>query len=390
MKFPAALRVLAVIGTRPEVIKSAPVVRCLSAAADLFSVAVCKVEQQDGVLNAALAEWELEPAHTIEARTSRRTPLHLLASVLPELEDLFCTEKPDLVLVQGDTLTAFAGALAAAYAGCPAAHVEAGLRSGHRAEPFPEEMHRLLIDQMALILYAPTPLARDNLLRSGFAEEQIRVVGNTGIDAMRLMLGRLAGRGWRVEGEESIFPPPAKRCRRSLLVTAHRRESFDGGIDRLCTALRELVRQRADLEIHYVLHPNPRAHEPVRAHLDGAERVRLLQPVGYRDFLSLLLNADLVLTDSGGVQEEAPYLGKPVLIARDRTERPEALELGTAELVGTDPAAITAAINRLLDCPELYRRRAVRTEPFGDGWAAERIRDDLRQRFQEQGQGTAR
>jgi UDP-N-acetylglucosamine 2-epimerase (non-hydrolysing) len=280
------------------------------------------------------------------------------------------TGRPDSVLVQGDTLTAFAASLAATYEQCAVAHVEAGLRTLDPREPFPEEFHRRLIDTLAWVHYAPTTRARDNLLTEGCAAERVSVVGNTVVDAMRRMLG------YDPERAPAPEAPPYR-----MVVTAHRRESFGNGIGNICEAVRRLVRERSDLEVVYVLHSNPEAHQPAHQLLGDLERVRLVRPLHYREFLSILASSHLVLTDSGGIQEEAPYLGKPVLVARTRTERPEALEHGNAELVGTDRLQIASAVCRLLDDRALYLRRAARVEPFGDGHASERIREDLRRRW---------
>ena len=364
-------RILAVLGTRPEVIKLAPVLHCLREEPDWFCIDVIAVEQQNALLHDALVEWGITPSRVIALPESLPLSGSLAACLVP-LHETMRTFHPDTVLVQGDTLTAFAASLAASYARFPVAHVEAGLRTDDPREPFPEEFHRRLIDTLAWVHYAPTDRARENLLAEGCAAERIAVVGNTVVDAMRRMLGADGGRAAAPE------PPPYR-----MVVTAHRRESFGSGIGKICEALGRLVHERNDLEVVYALHSNPEAHQPVRQLLAGIDRIQLVRPLLYREFLSIVASAHFVLTDSGGIQEEAPYLGKPVLVARTRTERPEAVEHGNAELVGTDPGQIAAAVCRLLDDRELYLRRAARTEPFGDGHAAERIRDDLRRRWTE-------
>ena len=362
-------RILAVLGTRPEVIKLAPVLQCLTEDPDCFCIDVIAVEQQNALLHDALAEWGIAPARIVALPESRPLAGSLAACLVP-LHEIIKPLRPDSVLVQGDTLTAFAASLAASYERRPVAHVEAGLRTVDPREPFPEEFHRRLIDTLAWVHYAPTDRARNNLLAEGCAADRVSVVGNTVVDAMRRMLGADPGRAAAPD------PPPYR-----MVVTAHRRESFGDGIGNICEALGRLVRERNDLEIVYVLHSNPEAYQPVRQLLANVDRIRLVRPLLYRDFLSIVASAHVVLTDSGGIQEEAPYLGKPVLVARTRTERPEALEQGNAELVGTDPFHIAAAVCRLLDDSDLYLRRAARIEPFGDGRAAERIRDDLRRRW---------
>lgn len=364
-------RLLAVVGTRPEVVKMAPVIRCLEEEPEHFSVELAAVEQHGEVLHAALAEWGLRPARVLPLPRSENTTslTASLSTMLPALYELIHGVRPDWVLVQGDTLTAFAAALAAAYAGRPVAHIEAGLRSFDRSQPFPEELHRELVGRLAQVHYVPSERARDNLLAEGCPADSIRLVGNTVVDAMRIMLG----------GEVTSFP--LRDCAPfRILVTAHRRENFASGVKNLCMALDQLARERERLEITYVLHPNPEARRPVLEILRNVPQVHLIEAIGYRDFLTVLSNSDLVLTDSGGIQEEAPYFGRPVLVIRSRTERHEAAELGNAELSGTDTAAIVRAVSRLLDDPELYRQRAVRVEPFGDGHAAERIRADLKER----------
>jgi UDP-N-acetylglucosamine 2-epimerase (non-hydrolysing) len=382
--------IVAIVGTRPELIKMAPVVRCLNEEPAVFTVRLWAVEQQDVILRRALAEWSVEPARVIRLSTARKDPVRSLARMLPKLHVLLSAERPDIVLVQGDTLTTLAASLAATYARMPLGHIEAGLRSFSDSEPFPEELHRMLVAQMSAVHYAPTTRAAANLLKAGCHEDRVVVVGNTVIDAMRLTLGPDVI-GLPTDGADG-GRCPLKRSqnarnlgfaaeRRLIVVTAHRRESFSGGIDRLCSAIRELAATRHDIEFAYVLHPNPKAHEPVRARLSGVRRVKLLPPLSYREFLALLSSAHVVVTDSGGVQEEAPYLGKPVLVVREATERPEPVEQGAAEVVGLDTDSIVSAVCRLLDDPVLYRKRAVRVQPFGDGRASHRIRDDLRRRF---------
>jgi UDP-N-acetylglucosamine 2-epimerase (non-hydrolysing) len=291
--------------------------------------------------------------------------------MLPGLADVIAEAQPEMVIVEGDTTTNLAAALAAFYAGVPVAHVEAGLRSGDPQQPFPEEMHRILVDRIASVHYAPTIGARQNLLAENLLEgDRAMVVGNTVVDAL-LSAAR----------DPAILTTALPADRRVLLATAHRRENFGNGIESICRAVQRLATERDDLDVVFVLHSNPAAFGPVRAALGGLANVHLIEPQPYRAFVKLLARADIVLTDSGGVQEEAPYLGTPVLVTRELTERPEASEAGAAWIVGTDSNAIVDAVNRLLDDEQLYARMARHISPYGDGRAAERIRADLSRRL---------
>jgi UDP-N-acetylglucosamine 2-epimerase (non-hydrolysing) len=363
-------RVLIVVGTRPEVIKMSPVARALREDPHVL-VSVCVVAQQGQILDQAVAEWQLSPDYRIDLPGDDPRLTCRLAAMLPALADCIDQLQPQVLMVEGDTTTNLAAALAAFYAGVPVAHVEAGLRSGDVRQPFPEEMHRVLVDRIASIHYAPTQGARENLLaEAGHDSESVLVVGNTVIDAL------LAA---------SSEPVPTLGAwpdgRRLLLVTAHRRESFGRGIESICRAVRELATSRPDLDVIFVLHSNPAARVPVQASLGLLANVRLIEPQPYRSFIRLLASADLVLTDSGGVQEEAPYLGTPVLVTRAVTERPEASQAGAAQIVGTDARAIVDAVSALLDDPQLYERMSRLVAPYGDGTAAKRISRDLVRRL---------
>jgi UDP-N-acetylglucosamine 2-epimerase (non-hydrolysing) len=276
-------------------------------------------------------------------------------------------EGPDWVLVQGDTTTTFCGALAAFYKSVPVAHVEAGMRTGDLRHPFPEEMNRVLTSRLAALHFAATEWAAENLRREGVSDENIFVTGNTGIDAV------LAVR-------DTLPPVEADSPRKMILVTAHRRESFGEGLVRICGALRRLA-DRGDVEIVYPVHPNPNVKDVVTEYLRETPNIKLIEPVDYVAFVDLMRRAHILLTDSGGVQEEGPSLGKPVLVMREKTERPEAVEAGTALLVGTDEDAIVGESARLLDDPQEYARRARIHNPYGDGRASTRIRDVLASRF---------
>jgi UDP-N-acetylglucosamine 2-epimerase (non-hydrolysing) len=366
---PGVARVLVVVGTRPEVIKMAPVVEVLAATRG-FAPTLCVVGQQGQILDEALAEWGLEPTYRVVLPgTDRRLPV-MLAAMLAPLADCIEDAKPDVVLVEGDTTTNLAASLAAFYAGVPVGHIEAGLRTGDLTHPFPEEMHRVLVDQIASFRYAPTEGARDNLRAEKVASSSIAVVGNTVVDAL-LDVGQ---RPWN-----NRIPVPADK--RLLLVTAHRRESFGAGMIAICTAILRLLRSRSDLYVIYVLHPNPAARRPAIRLLAGVPWVFLAEPQPYREFIQLLSRSYIVLTDSGGVQEEAPYLGVPVLVTRSTTERPEGAQLGAARIVGTVPGSIVAAVTELLDDPSLHAAMARPTSPYGDGYASARIVADIAKRL---------
>jgi UDP-N-acetylglucosamine 2-epimerase len=360
-----AARVLVVVGTRPEVIKMAPVVEVLTATPG-FIPSLCVVSQQGHILDQALAEWGLKPTYRVELRGEDRRLAAVLAAMLTPLADCIADAKPDLVLVEGDTTTNLGASLAAFYSGVPVAHVEAGLRTGDLTLPFPEEMHRVLVDQIASFHYAPTEGARDNLRAEKVDSGSIAVVGNTVVDALL----EVRRRPWL-----DRIPMPADK--RLLLVTAHRRESFGAGMLGICTAVRRLVRSRSDLYVVYVLHPNPAARRPAVRLLAGEPDVFLAEPQPYQEFIQLLSRSYIVLTDSGGIQEEAPYLGVPVLVTRTTTERPEAAQQGAARMVGTDPGCIVAAVNELLDDPLVHAAMAQPTSPYGDGFASARIVADI-------------
>ena len=363
-------KVLVIVGTRPEVIKMAPVVRAMRARPESFRVELCVVGQQTAILDRALAEWELEPQVRIDPAGPFKGPSARLAAMLGPLEAAVQASAPRLVLVHGDTTTTLAGTLAATYSGRDVAHVEAGLRSGDPRCPFPEEMHRTLVDRMAAVLYAPTPTARDHLIRDGCDPGRIVVVGNTVVDAIEAVCRR-----------PPTEAPTRWGGRRMILVTGHRRESFGSGLVGVCRAIRRLVLERDDIQVVYVLHPHPEAHQPTQRLLSGVRGVELLPPLGYRDFVTLMRQAYLIVTDSGGIQEEAPYLGKPVLVTREQTERPEAVRDGVARMVGLQPGAIVQNVRQLLDDREAHAAMARRTNPFGRPGASGRICDNLARRL---------
>jgi UDP-N-acetylglucosamine 2-epimerase (non-hydrolysing) len=360
------LKVLFVFGTRPEAIKLAPVVRCLKAD-PRFDARVVVTAQHREMLDRVLAAFAITPDHDLNLMQPEQTLAQSASRILAALEPVLNRERPDCVIVQGDTTTTFAGALAAFYQAIPVAHVEAGLRTGDVRQPFPEEMNRVLTSRLAALHFAATEAAAENLRREGIDPADIFVTGNTGIDAVLSVTHELP----------DLDLDPAKKM---ILVTAHRRESFGDGFVHICRALRRLA-ERTDVEIVYPVHRNPNVQGVVKEYLSGVKNIRLIDPLDYVPFVGLMRRADILLTDSGGVQEEGPSLGKPVLVMREKTERPEAVEAGTARLTGTDEDKIVAETALLLDDAAEYARRSRIHNPYGDGEASARIRDVLAARF---------
>lgn len=365
-------RVLFVFGTRPEAIKLCPLVRHLKQAYPAWPVKTCVTAQHRGLLDQVLGVFDVRPDYDLNCMAPGQTLAQITARVMAAIEPVLEAERPDVVLVQGDTTTTFCGALAAFYARVPVAHVEAGLRTGDLAHPFPEELNRVLVSRIAALHFASTEWAAANLAREGVPRDAIAVTGNTGIDAVLYVRDRLERGCWSGEGRIELDDN-----RKLVLVTAHRRESFGEGFEQICGALAELA-CRPDVRIVYPVHPNPNVTEPVYRYLAGRPNVTLLEPLEYVPFVDLLRRAWIVLTDSGGIQEEAPSLGKPVLVMRRTTERPEAVEAGTARLVGNRKETILEECARLLDDPAAYAEMARAHNPYGDGRACERIGEALR------------
>ena len=368
------MRILSVAGTRPEAIKMAMVARALSAA-DGIQHELCVTAQHRQMLDSVLRLFDLEPDYDLDVMTPGQDLTDVTGTVLNGMKHVLAEANPDRVLVQGDTATVLATALAAFYARIPVGHVEAGLRTGDMSAPWPEEMNRRLADVLSDRHYAPTETARENLLREGLPAAGIVVTGNTVIDALLHVVDRLNS-DLGLLRQASARLPERDTDKRLILVTGHRRESFGAGFEQMCRALAQLS-SRDDVEIVYPVHLNPRVREPVFRHLDALHNVHLIEPLDYLAFVHLMNEAHLILTDSGGIQEEAPSLGKPVLVMRDKTERPEAVATGTVKLVGTDAHHITVETTRLLDDPEAYAAMARTHHPYGNGQASQRILKDL-------------
>lgn len=353
-------RILVVFGTRPEAIKMAPVVLALKKAPH-FECRVAVTAQHREMLDQVLDLFGIVPDHDLDIMRDRQSLFDITTRALGGLRRVLDLEKPDMVLVHGDTTTTFCGALTAFYRRIPVGHVEAGLRTRNKFSPFPEEMNRHLTGVLADLHFAPTARARDNLLREGVAGDAILVTGNTVIDALLATVAAL--------GPDPEPAPPG----RTLLVTTHRRENLGAPLREVYRALAALVRRYPDVRVVFPVHRNPAVREAVQAILGGLPRVTLTEPMPYLDFVRELRRCHMVLTDSGGLQEEAPSLGKPVLVLRGTTERPEAVEAGTVRLVGTAYDAVYGAAAELLDDEAAYRRMAEAVNPYGDGRAAGRI-----------------
>jgi len=368
------MRILSVFGTRPEAIKMAPVVLALRAKAGV-DCRVCVTAQHRDMLDPVLDFFGIRPDADLDVMKPDQDLTDVTTAVLGGLRQVLADIQPDRVLVHGDTTTTFAAALAAFYARVPVGHVEAGLRSGNIHAPWPEEMNRRLADGLSDILFAPTESAAAHLRAEGVKNARIRVTGNTVIDALFHVRDRLATEAdLRGRLEERFAAETA--AKRLILVTGHRRESFGAGVERIAGALARLA-QRPDVSIVYPLHPNPNVAGPMRRLLGELPSIHLIEPVDYVSFVFLMQRAALVLTDSGGIQEEAPSLGKPVLVMRDVTERPEAVTAGTVRLVGTDAGRIVSEAERLLDDAEAYREMSRAHNPYGDGQASRRIVEEL-------------
>jgi UDP-N-acetylglucosamine 2-epimerase (non-hydrolysing) len=366
---------MVIFGTRPEAIKMAPIVQELGSHSEI-NTCVVVTAQHRSMLDQVLKVFPIKPDYDLDIMQPGQTLTDVTVHALKSLERVICIEKPDLVLVQGDTTTAFVGGLAAFYHQIPVGHVEAGLRTRDKYNPYPEEVNRHFLGVLADLCFAPTATAQQALLSEGVAEARILVTGNTVIDALLMAID-----------QDHQFTDPVLRqidfgsTRKTLLVTAHRRESLGAPLEDICNALRDLLLARENLQLIFPVHLNPRVRDTAHSILGGIDRALLIDPLDYLDFVHLMRFADIIVTDSGGVQEEGPALGKPVLVIRATTERPEAIMAGTARLVGTERSSIVSAVSQLLDDPAEYARMQHAANPYGDGLAAQRIVDSIRHFF---------
>ena len=368
-------KVLSVFGTRPEAIKMAPLVLALSADAR-FQAKVCVTGQHREMLDQVLKLFDIEPDFDLAVMRAGQDLTDVTTSILQGMRGVLTDFRPDVVLVHGDTATTFAASLSAYYQQTPVAHVEAGLRTGNLYAPWPEEANRKLTGALASLHFAPTQISRQNLLDEGIPPERIVVTGNTVIDALLDVVRRLdTDRALQYQAmQPTSFLNPQRKV---ILVTGHRRESFGGGFERICQALQETAKRHPDIDIVYPVHLNPNVREPVNRMLSAVRNIHLIEPLDYLPFVHLMSRAHIILTDSGGIQEEAPSLGKPVLVMRDTTDRPEAVSAGTVRLVGTDNQVIVSELDHLLTDNKAYAAMSYAHNPYGDGKACLRILDAL-------------
>ena len=361
------LRLMTVFGTRPEAIKMCPLVLEMHKYPEYIEPIVAVTAQHREMLDQVLELFNIKPDYDLNIMASGQTLYDITTRALNGLKEVIEDAKPDMVLVHGDTTTTFAGALAAFYAQVPVGHVEAGLRTGNKYSPYPEEMNRKLTGSIADMHFAPTSTSKENLLKENVNPEAIMVTGNTVIDALQTTVKA------NYEFADAEFNKIFARGNRLILMTTHRRENLGEPMRNVYKALRKVLETHADVEAIFPVHKNPKVREIVQEELGGLERVHLIEPMDYEPFANLMGKVDIVLTDSGGIQEEAPALGKPVLVLRDTTERPEAVDAGTVKLVGTGYEDVLRETNLLLDDPAHYQKMAEAANPYGDGKACERI-----------------
>lgn len=381
-------RVMLVFGTRPEAIKVAPLVKAFQKHADRFETIVCVTGQHREMLDQVLHLFEITPHYDLNIMKQGQDLYDVTARVLTGLRDVYQAAKPDVVFVHGDTTTSMAAALAAFYQQIPVAHIEAGLRTHNIYSPWPEEMNRQITSRIATYNLAPTPLSKENLLKEGVKEETITVTGNTVIDALYLVVDKikqdasLTGALQEQLKKAGYDTGRLKEGKKLVLITGHRRENFGDGFVNMCNAIKTLTEKYPEVDFVYPMHLNPNVRKPILeifgaeavSGMSGSERnIFFIEPLEYLPFVFLMEQSTLVLTDSGGIQEEAPGLGKPVLVMRDTTERPEAVDAGTVKLVGTDYNLIISEVSLLLDNEEYYSTMAQASNPYGDGLACERI-----------------
>lgn len=368
-------KILSVFGTRPEAIKMAPVLKELEKAPDKFKSIVCVTAQHREILDQVLQLFQIQTDHDLNIMKPGQDLFDITSNVMLGLKEVFKKEQPDIVLVHGDTTTTMAAALTAFYSQIPIGHVEAGLRTYDKFAPFPEEINRQLTGRMTDFHFAPTEMAKQNLLSEAVPAHMIHVTGNTVIDALLHAVEKTKEASLRKEIETDLLQhhPGILSHKRMILVTGHRRENFGEGFESICKALKHIATSYQDVEIIYPVHPNPNVQEPVNRILGNIPSIHLIQPLEYLPFVYLLHKSHFIITDSGGVQEEAPSLGKPVLVMRDTTERPEAVEAGTVKLVGTDYDKITEEADKLLNDSSAYQQMSKAQNPYGDGQASARI-----------------
>jgi UDP-N-acetylglucosamine 2-epimerase (non-hydrolysing) len=361
------VKVLIVVGTRPEAIKMSPVIKELERYPNEIQSVVCVTAQHREMLDQVLSVFDIQPDYDLDIMLPDQTLSQITANILTRLDQVVAFEQPDWVLVQGDTTTVMVAGLVAYYHRVRVGHVEAGLRTGDKFQPFPEEINRRIADVLTDLYFAPTERNRQNLLREGISDEAIVVTGNTVIDALLMTVRRLRREGSRSQQWSS-------NGQRLILVTAHRRENFGQPLIRICRALAEIAtRYPSDVQLVYPVHPNPNVSGPVHEMLGGIPNITLTEPLGYYDFVRLMSQAYLILTDSGGLQEEAPSLGVPVLVLREVTERPEGVAAGVVKVIGTDEQTIANEVVTLLENDLVYRNMSQRANPYGDGRASQRI-----------------
>lgn len=376
-------KILVIFGTRPEAIKMAPVIHALTDDKRV-DVRVCVTAQHRQMLDQVLEVFDIRPNDDLDVMKPNQDLYDITARILTGLREILRSQRPDIVLVHGDTSTTLAASLAAFYEKIPVGHVEAGLRTGNIYSPWPEEGNRRLIAQIATYHFAPTETSRMNLLKENISPDSVFVTGNTVIDAMFWVLKKIKNdASLRNQVEEELrqrFGSQKEIYKnRFILVTGHRRENFGEGFVRICTALRHIAQNNPDIAVVYPVHLNPNVRKPVQAVLSDVENVFLIEPLGYEAFVYMMSKSYFVITDSGGIQEEAPSLGKPVLVMRSTTERPEAVEAGTVRLVGTDVKTIVQEAQRLISDSDMYERMSRAHNPYGDGKASMRIREILTQ-----------
>lgn len=375
-------RILTVFGTRPEAIKMAPVVKAIENAPGLESIVAVTAQHRE-MLDQVLELFEISPEYDLDIMKPNQDLYDVTSRVLLGMRQVIESAQPDIILVHGDTTTSFAAALAGFYANVPVGHVEAGLRTGNMRAPYPEEANRSLTGRLTEMHFAPTETASNNLLRENIAKEKIWVTGNTVIDALLMVRSTLAGYDtefWKARLGETLVNKVTANTGKLILITGHRRENFGQGFLNFCQAIHNLAQKHPDWLFVYPVHLNPNVQKPVSQQLGNSPNIVLTRPADYLPFIWLMDQSDLVLTDSGGIQEEAPSLGKPVVVTREVTERPEAVEAGTVKLVGTDREKIERTIEKILTDDDLYVTMSRAHNPYGDGNASTRIVEVLTQK----------